>query len=163
MIMGYAIVKGRYHKGPKKNTRKCRCRKPVFDKPAPKAELTGNSVLDDNRDLIAALAQMNDADMRTFLENTTGPNPRGCVLAVDGGTPTARGANAACFPISAGSAGFPKGGRIVGVAPMGEPVRVPAGHGGVGTPVVGVKTEPKEEVIGFIVKKPNGEIVLRFK
>lgn len=149
--MGYAIVKGKYHKGPKKNKRRTRSATA-----ASKQQTTSrnDSVLNDNRDLIKALSEMDNASIATFVGATAGPNPTGCTLIVhggerSGGSRPSSGGMAYVASLGGGHGGgavaFPKGGRIVAVVPN-EPT-----------------TEPKEEIVGYIVRKPNGEMVLRFK
>lgn len=148
--MGYAIVKGKYHKGPKKNKRRTRSATTA----TPKTRSRTDSILDDNRDLIKALSEMDNASIATFVGSTAGPNPTGCTLVVHGGecrggSRPSSGGMAYVASLGGGHGGgavaFPKGGRIVAVVPN-EPT-----------------TEPKEEIVGYIVRKPNGEMVLRFK
>jgi hypothetical protein len=147
--MGYATVRGKYHKGPKKNTK--RRARSATARPTPRVSHT-DRVLEDNRDLIKALAGLNPTDLATFVKTTAGPNPTGCTLVVHGGEPSGRhsgGGMAYVASLGGGHGGtgatFPRGGSIVAVVPN-EPT-----------------TEPKEEIVGYIVRKPNGEMVLRFK
>ena len=148
--MGIGKPFGSYHKGAKKNTRKRKCNIPSFDNKPSQVRSHSDShtdrVLEDNRNLIAAL----------------GPNPRGVILTVRGGTPSHRGSESVSFPIGGGHCGdgFPRGGVIVGVAPMhtAQPQPQPQPK-----PQPSVKLAQGEEVVGFIIKKPNGEMVLRFK
>ena len=157
--MGIGKPFGSYHKGAKKNTRKRKCNVPQFDNKPSQVRSHTDRVLEDNRNLIAALAQLDGRSMATFIENTAGPNPRGVVLTVRGGTPTHRGSESVSFPIGGGHCGdgFPRGGVIVGVAPMhNKPQPQPQ-------PQPSVKLAQGEEIVGYIVKKANGEMVLRFK
>jgi hypothetical protein len=146
--MGYATVRGKYHKGPKKNTK--RRARSASVKPATRVSHT-DRVLDDNRDLIKALAGLNPTDLATFVNTTAGPNPTGCTLVVHGGEPSGHSGGGMAYVASLGGghcgtgAAFPRGGSIVAVVPN-EPT-----------------AEPKEEIVGYIVRKPNGEMVLRFK
>lgn len=163
--MGIGKPFGSYHKGAKKNTRKRKCNVPQFDKPTAPSQVRSHTdrVLEDNRNLIAALAQLDGRSMATFIENTAGPNPRGVVLTVRGGTPTHRGSESVSFPIGGGHCGdgFPRGGVIVGVAPMhNKPQPQPQPQP---QPKPSIKLAQGEEVVGYIVKKANGEMVLRFK
>ena len=149
--MGYAIVKGKYHKGPKKN--KKRTRSSTVAKPTAARSRT-DQVLEDNRDLIAALSGLNDADMATFVKSTAGPNPTGCTLVVHGGDRVSGGHGGLAYVAGLGGHGgtgasFPRGGRIVAVVPN--------------EPTEPTRNKPREEIVGYIVKKPNGEMVLRFK
>ena len=167
--MGYAVPKGHYHKGPKKDTRKRKYNKPTF-KPTNTAEAAKPIAASDEA-LIKVLAQMSDSDMTAFVQATAYPNPTDVVIV--------NGSNGRPKPIVidddddrqthsgmvyvAGIGGFGGG------APHHVPESTP--------PIVAVqtfkptavkvkveppKTEPKEKVIGEIVRKPNGEIVLRF-
>lgn len=162
--MGIGKPFGSYHKGAKKNTHKRKCNIPSFDKPTAPSQVRSHTdrVLEDNRNLIAALAQLDGRSMATFIENTAGPNPRGVVLTVRGGTPSHRGSESVSFPIGGGHCGdgFPRGGVIVGVAPMHKPQPQPQPQP---KPQPSVKLAQGEEIVGYIVKKPNGEMVLRFK
>lgn len=167
--MGYAVPKGHYHKGPKKDTRKRKFNKPTF-KPTNTAEAAKPIAASDEA-LVKLLAQMSDSDMTAFVQATAYPNPTDVVIV--------NGSNGRPKPIVlddddsrqthsgmvyvAGIGGFGGG------APHHVPESTP--------PIVAVqtfkptavkvkveppKTEPKEKVIGEIVRKPNGEIVLRF-
>ena len=146
--MGYAIVKGKYHQGPKKNKRRTRS---ATTAAKPQTRSRTDAVLDDNRDLIKALSEMDNASIATFVGATAGPNPTGCTLVVHGGDRGgSRPSGGMAYVASLGGHGggaatFPTGGRIVAVVPN-EPT-----------------AEPKEEIVGYIVRKPNGEMVLRFK
>lgn len=167
--MGYAIPKGNYHKGPKKTTRKRKCHKPTF-KPTEHATAPLSTLSATDGSLISVLTQMSDHDMTAFVTATTYPNPKDVVIV--------NGSNGRPKPIVladsdsrqthsgmvyvAGLGGFGGGSAphhaseskppIVAVQTF-KPTAVK-----VGTP----KTEQKEKVIGEIVRKPNGEIVLRF-
>lgn len=164
--MGIGKPFGSYHKGAKKNTRKRKCNIPSFDNKPSQVRSHSDShtdrVLEDNRNLIAALAQLDSRSMATFIENTAGPNPRGVILTVHGGTPSHRGSESVSFPIGGGHCGdgFPRGGIIVDVAPMhhSQPQPQPQPK-----PQPSVKLAQGEELVGYIIKKPNGEMVLRFK
>lgn len=161
--MGIGKPFGSYHKGAKKALRNRKCNVPHFDKPSQVRSHNASHtdrVLEDNRNLIAALAQLDSRSMATFIEHTAGPNPRGVILTVRGGSPSQRGTESVTFPIGGGHCGdgFPRGGVIVGVAPMPQPKPQPQPQ-----PQPSVKLAQGEEVVGFIIKKPNGEMVLRFK
>lgn len=164
--MGYATPKGHYHTGPKKDTRKRKFNKPTFPKTADAAKPMAAS----DEALIKVLAQMSDHDMTAFVTATAHPNPMDVVIV--------NGSNGRPKPIVlddsdsrqthsgmvyvAGIGGFGGG------APHHVPESTP--------PIVAVQTfkptavkvkveptkETGEKVIGNIVRKPNGEIVLRF-
>jgi len=163
--MGYAIPKGAYHKGPKKNTRKRKCHKPTAYATAPQSTLSAT-----DESLIRVLAQMSDHDMTAFVTATAHPNPKDVVIV--------NGSNGRPKPIVLADSDSRQthsgmvyvaglGGSGGGSAPHHVPESTP--------PIVAVqtfkptavkvgtpKTEQKEKVIGEIVRKPNGEIVLRF-
>lgn len=127
--MGYAIVKGKYHKGPKKNTRKRKFNKPTFGKPtdeevkvvpAAKPTVTSSVVSDDRR------PSGNCGGMGGF-------------IGLFGGLDLS---------------GF--GGRRPSAQPTAQPT--------VGKPTAQPTADTKGEVVvGYIVRKPNGELVIRFK
>ena len=154
--MGFAIIKGKYHKGPKKNARKRAVHKPTFaplKKPAVAVDTT-TKTLAENATLIKALSTMSGKDMARFIEATANPNPRGCVVAVPtsllgGGFGGLSGCDLSGLGRSRGRA------RVVDDEPI---VLVPSKTTAKEPP----KTETSEKVIGQIVRKPNGEIVLRF-
>ncbi len=142
--MGYATPKGKYHRGPKKTTRRTRSAtvKPTRSRT--------DAVLEGNKTLIKALSEMDNANIATFVGSTALPNPTGCTLVVHGGSssgnrPSGGMAYVASLGGRGGSDTFPSGGRIVAVVPH-KPAE-----------------EPKEEIVGYIVRKTNGEMVLRFK
>lgn len=153
--MGFAIIKGKYHKGPKKNARKRAVHKPTFaplKKPALVVDTT--KTLAENDKLIKALSTMSDKDMARFIEATANPNPRGCVVAVPtsllgGGFGGLGGCDLSGLGRSRGRARVVDDEPIV-LAPSKTTAKEPP------------KTETSEKVIGQIVRKPNGEIVLRF-
>lgn len=159
--MGYAKPNDKYFRGQKKG-RSRNNSIPTFDRPSQarpsqvrtsvRAQSHGD-ILDENKDFIRALSAMSAADMRTFETATAGPNPTGCILAVRSGTASNRRPTSVVVPIGGGCGSFPQGGVIVGVTPLST--KVPS------TPKPSA-TPKTEEVIGVIVRKPNGEIVLRF-
>jgi hypothetical protein len=168
MIMGYAVPKGHYHKGPKKDTRKRKFNKPTF-KPTNTAEAAKPMAASDDA-LIKVLAQMSDHDMTAFVTATAHPNPTDVVI-VNGsnGRPKpivlddtdSRQTHSGMVYVALG--GFGGGGATHHGAESAQPiVAVPTFK----PTAVKVKVEPTnetgEKVIGNIVRKPNGEIVLRF-
>lgn len=138
--MGYAIVKGKYHKGPKKNTRKRVARKPTFAQPT---DLEPKKVID----LGTAIAKALSTERDTRPVDTA---PRGGFCGGFGGFGGGFGGLEGC---DLSGLGRRRGGGCVD-----DPVPV--------TPSTPSKaptaTENTEKVIGQIVRKPNGEIVLRF-
>ena len=163
--MGYAIPLVPYHKGPKKNKRARKCHKPTFDKPTQSTALPPNDA-----SLVKLLAQMSDHDMQTFVEATTYPRPLDVLLV--------RGENGRPTPVVLADADSRQThSGMVYVAGLGfgggAPHHVPESE----PPIVSVQTfkptavkvnveppksETGEKVIGNIVRKPNGEIVLKF-
>lgn len=165
--MGYAIPKGHYHKGPKKDTRKRKFNKPTFPKTAEAAKPMAAS----DEALIKVLAQMSDHDMTAFVTATAYPNPRDVVIV--------NGSNGRPKPIVlddtdsrqthsgmvyvAGIGGVCGGAPHHGAESAQPIVAVPTFKPtAVKVNVESPKTETSEKVIGNIVRKPNGEIVLRF-
>lgn len=163
--MGYAEVKGSYHKGPKKNKRARKFNKPNYGTPQSSLSPTDEHV-------IKVLAQMGSADMSTFLEATTYPNPRDVVIV--------RGTNGRPRPVVLEDADERQthSGRVwVGIADFGlvgggschqpQPQPQPKPQPRVEAVTVKVnvppKTEIEGEIVGYLIKKPNGEIVVKFK
>ena len=163
--MGYAIPLVPYHKGPKKNKRARKCHKPTFDKPTQKVNQS-SALSPNDESLVRVLAQMSDRDMQTFVEATTYPRPLDVLLV--------RGENGRPTPVVLADADSRQThSGLVYVAGLevgggGAPHHVPEST----PPIVAVQTvkpnavkvEPTktETVIGNIVRKPNGEIVLKF-
>ena len=164
--MGYATPKGNYHKGPKKNTRKRKYNKPTFPKPAEAAKPMAAS----DEALIKVLAQMSDHDMTAFVTATAHPNPMDVVIV--------NGSNGRPKPIVlddtdsrqthsgmvyvAGIGGFGGGSAPHHVPESNPPIVAVQTFKPTAVKVEPPKTEQTEKVIGNIVRKPNGEIVLRF-
>jgi hypothetical protein len=172
MTMGFGTPKGAYSRGKKRYNRTSKYKKPTFKpietaKPSDVKHTTAVKPTDEA--LIKVLAQMSDHDMSTFVTATAFPKPTDVLIV--------RGNNGRPKPIVLDDdddrqthsgmvyvAGLGFGG---GSAPHHVPESTP--------PIVGVatikptavrvespKAEQKEKVIGEIVRKPNGEIVLRF-
>ena len=161
--MGYAKPKGKYHAGPKKVSRKRRFNKPTFPKPSETAKPMAAS----DEALIKVLTQMSDHDMTAFVTATAHPNPMDVVIV--------HGSNGRPKPIvldDTDSRQTHSGMVYLAGFGGGAPHHVPEST----PPIVAVQTfkptavkvkvEPTkdtgEKVIGNIVRKPNGEIVLRF-
>lgn len=160
--MGYAEVRGPYHKGPKKNKRARKFNKPNYG-------TQQSSLPPTDEHVIKVLAQMGSADMSTFLEATTYPNPRDVVIV--------RGTNGRPRPVVLEDADERQthSGRVwVGIADFGlvgggschqpqpQP-RVEAVKVKVNVPPVPPKEAIEGEIVGYLIKKPNGEIVVKFK
>lgn len=153
--MGYAIVKGKYHKGPKKNTRKRVARKPVFAQPTdlePKKVIDLDTAIGVGTAIVKALSTERDT-------RPVDTAPRGGFSGGDcGGFGGGFGGFGGGFGGLEGCdlSGLGRGRRSGGC--VDDPVPV--------TPSTPSKaptaTEASEKVIGQIVRKPNGEIVLRF-
>lgn len=163
--MGYATPKGSYSKGKKRYTRGGKYKKPTF-KPTNTAE-SAKPIAASDEALVKLLAQMSDSDMTAFVQATAYPNPTDVVIV--------NGSNGRPKPIVLDDtdsrqthSGMVYVCGIGGGAPHHVPESTP--------PIVAVQTfkptavkvnvEPtkteSEKVIGNIVRKPNGEIVLRF-
>lgn len=164
--MGYATPKGSYSKGKKRYTRGGKYKKPTF-KPTNTAESAKPMAASDEA-LIKVLAQMSDHDMTAFVTATAYPNPRDVVIV--------HGSNGRPKPIVLDDTDSRQthSGMVylAGFGGGSAPHHVPESN----PPIVAVQTfkptavkvnvEPtkteSEKVIGNIVRKPNGEIVLRF-
>jgi hypothetical protein len=139
--MGYAIVKGKYHKGPKKNTRKRVARKPVFAQPTdlePKKVIDLDTAIGVGTAIVKALSTERDT-------RPVDTAPRG---GFSGGFGGGFGGLEGC-DLSGLGRGRRSGGCVDDPVPV-TPSKAPTA------------TEASEKVIGQIVRKPNGEIVLRF-
>ena len=167
--MGFATPHGSYHKGPKKNTRKRKFHKPTFEPPKDTKKVSGLSATDEAA--IKVLAQMSDHDMTTFVQATAHPNPTDVVIV--------RGGNGKPKPIvlddsdarnthsgmvyMCGIGGFGGGSAPHHVPESNPPIVAVAA---IPTPKVVKPTKAVEtegEIVGYLVKKPNGEIVLKWK
>ena len=164
--MGFGTPKGSYTRGKKRYTRTSKYQKPTFKpietaKPSEVKQTTAVKPTDDA--IIKVLAQMSDHDMTAFVTATAHPNPKDVVIV--------NGSNGRPKPIVLDESDYRQThSGMVYVAGLGfgggAPHHVPEST----PPIVGVatikptavKAEPKEKVIGEIVRKPNGEIVLRF-
>lgn len=170
--MGFGTPKGSYTRGQKRYTRTSKYKKPTFKpietaKPFEVKQTTAVKATDES--LIKVLAQMNDHDMTAFVSATAFPKPTDVLIV--------RGTNGRPKPIVLDDdddrqthsgmvylAGF---GGLGGSAPHHVPESTPPIVGVATIKPTAVKVEPPkaetgEKVIGNIVRKPNGEIVLRF-
>ena len=162
--MGYAEVKGSYHKGPKKNKR---ARK--FNKPNYGTQQSSLSPTDEH--VIKVLAQMDSADMSTFVSATTYPNPRDVVIVRGtNGRPRpvvledadARQTHSGRVWIGIADFGLVGGGSCHQPQPKPQP-RVEAVNVKVNVQPIPPKESIEGEIVGYLIKKPNGEIVVKFK
>lgn len=162
--MGFGTPKGSYTRGKKRYTRTSKYQKPTFPKPSEVKHTTAVKPTDEA--LIKVLAQMSDHDMSTFVTATAYPKPTDVLIV--------RGSNGTPKPIVLDDddsrqthsgmvylAGF-GGGAPHHVPESNPPIVAVQTFKPTAVKVVPTKTEPKEKVIGEIVRKPNGEIVLRF-
>ena len=164
--MGYGTPKGSYTRGKKRYTRTSKYQKPTFKSSEVKHTM---AVKPTDDALIKVLAQMSDHDMTAFVTATAHPNPRDVVIV--------NGSNGRPKPIVLDEsdsrqthsgmvyvAGLGFGGGAPRHVPESEPPIVAVQT--IKPSAVKVPTKPKaeteEKVIGNIVRKPNGEIVLRF-
>ena len=163
--MGFGTPKGSYTRGKKRYNRTSgKYQKPTF-KPIETAKPT-TALKPTDEALIKVLAQMSDHDMGTFVTATAFPMPTDVLIV--------RGTNGRPRPIVLDDdddrqthsgmvyvAGF-GGSSVPHHVPECEPPIVAVQTFKPTAVKVPTKTEPKEKVIGEIVRKPNGEIVLRF-
>lgn len=134
--MGYAIVKGKYHKGPKKNTRKRKFNKPTFGKPTDEEVKVVTAV---KPTVVAAKPTVTNSVVSDDRRPSGNCGGMGGFIGLLGGLDLS---------------GF--GGR----RPSAQPTVQPA----VGKPTAQPTADTKGEVVvGYIVRKPNGELVIRFK
>lgn len=163
--MGFGTPKGSYTRGKKRYNRDGKkYKKPTF-KPSEVKQTTAVKPTDEA--LIKVLAQMSDHDMSTFVSATAYPKPTDVLIV--------RGSNGSPKPIVLDDdddrqthsgmvyvAGFGFGGAPHHVPESTPPIVGVAAIKPTAVKVVPTKTETSEKVIGNIVRKPNGEIVLRF-
>lgn len=163
--MGFGTPKGSYTRGKKRYTRTSKYQKPTFPKPTE----TAKPIAATDEALIKVLAQMSDHDMTAFVTATAHPNPMDVVIV--------HGSNGRPKPIVlddtdsrqthsgmvyvAGLGGF-GGGAPHHVPESTPPIVAVQTFKPTAVKVEPTKTETSEKVIGNIVRKPNGEIVLRF-
>ena len=141
--MGYATVRGHYHKGPKKNKKARRQSTP--SKPAPHDDRT-----------MEVLTELLSIGSRPT--QTARPMPSngdcGIVVVQSEGRGSCGG-----MAYTASLGGF--GGGVVGDAPMQTP-KPSAPKPTAPKPSTSVELAEGEMLVGFIIRKPNGEMVLKF-
>lgn len=152
--MGYATVRGNYHKGPKKDKRRRRNRNAQ-----PKPNTIDVLVVGGGR----KPTPPDDRTMEVLTEllsigcptQTTRPMPSNgdCGIVVVSEGRGSRGGMA----YTASLGGF--GGGVVGDTPM----QTPKPSAPKPTAPTSVELAEGETLVGFIIRKPNGEMVLKFK
>lgn len=162
--MGYANPKGRCHLGPKKKTRSRKFHKPICDEVK---QTSGLNPMDEAT--IKVLSQMDDAAMGEFVIATAHPNPKDVVIIKENGRVKPlvlddhdeRQTNRGRVYVGLGGVGL--GSRPTERHDDSETVVViPTRTARVETPKV-TAPQVEGEIVGYIIKKPNGELVLKLK
>jgi len=165
--MGYANPKGRCHVGPKKKTRSRKFHKPICD------EVKQTSGLNPMEEAtIKVLSQMDDAAMGEFVMATAHPNPKDVVIIKENG-------RVKPLVLDDHDERQTNRGRVyvgLGVGLGSRPterhddddretvVVIPTRTARVAAPKVTAPPPQTEgEIVGYIIKKPNGELVLKLK
>lgn len=166
--MGYANPKGRCHLGPKKKTRSRKFHKPICDEVK---QTSGLNPMDETT--IKVLSQMDDAAMGEFVMATAHPNPKDVVIIKENGRVKPlvlddhdeRQTNRGRVYVGLGGVGIGVGlgSRPTELHDDSETVVViPTRTARVETPKV-TAPQAEGEIVGYIIKKPNGELVLKLK
>lgn len=170
--MGFANPKGRYHVGPKKKTRSRKFHKPICDEVK---QTSGLNPMDEAT--IKVLSQMDDTAMGEFVMATAHPNPKDVVIIKENGRVKPlvlddndeRQTNRGRVYVGLGGVGIGVG---LGSRPTERHddddretvVVIPTRTARVATPTPKVTAPQTEgEIVGYIIKKPNGELVLKLK
>lgn len=170
--MGFANPKGRYHVGPKKKTRSRKFHKPICDEVK---QTSGLNPMDEAT--IKVLSQMDDTAMGEFVMATAHPNPKDVVIIKENGRVKPlvlddndeRQTNRGRVYVGIGGVGIGVG---LGSRPTERHddddretvVVIPTRTARVATPTPKVTAPQTEgEIVGYIIKKPNGELVLKLK
>lgn len=174
--MGFANPKGRYHVGPKKKTRSRKFHKPICDEVK---QTSGLNPMDEAT--IKVLSQMDDTAMGEFVMATAHPNPKDVVIIKENGRVKPlvlddndeRQTNRGRVYVGIGGVGIGVG---LGSRPTERHddddretvVVIPTRTARVAVPTPKVTAPPKMtetegEIVGYIIKKPNGELVLKLK
>ena len=174
--MGYANPKGRCHVGPKKKTRSRKFHKPICDEVK---QTSGLNPMDEAT--VKVLSQMDNTAMGEFVMATARPNPKDVVIIKENGRVKPlvlddndeRQTNRGRVYVGLGL-----GGVGIGVGLGSRPterhddddretvVVIPTRTARVAAPTPTPKvTAPQTEgeIVGYIIKKPNGELVLKLK
>lgn len=172
--MGFANPKGRYHVGPKKKTRSRKFHKPICDEVK---QTSGLNPMDEAT--IKVLSQMDDTAMGEFVMATAHPNPKDVVIIKENGRVKPlvlddndeRQTNRGRVYVGIGGVGIGVG---LGSRPTERHddddhetvVVIPTRTARVAAPTPKVTAPPPQtegEIVGYIIKKPNGELVLKLK
>lgn len=150
--MGYATVRGNYHKGPKKNKKARRQSTP--NKPNINVLVVGGGSKPTPHDdrTVEVLTELLTTARPTQTARPM-PSSGGCgIVVVQSEGRGSRGGMA----YTASLGGF--GGGVVGDTPM----QTPKPSAPKPTAPMSVELAEGEQVVGFIIRKPNGEMVLKF-
>ena len=152
--MGYATVRGHYHKGPKKTKHRNR-------NAQPKPNTIGVLVVGGG----SKPTPHDDRTMEVLSELLTRPTQTARPMPSNGGCgivvvqSEGRGSSGMAYTASLG--GF--GGGVVGDAPMQTPKpTAPKPTAPKPSAPTSVELAEGETLVGFIIRKPNGEMVLKF-
>lgn len=168
--MGYANPKGRYHVGPKKKTRSRKFHKPICDEVK---QTSGLNPMDEAT--IKVISQMDDAAMGEFVMATAHPNPKDVVIIKENGRVKPlvlddndeRQTNRGRVYVGIGGVGIGVGLGSRQTERHDDDahetvVVIPTRTARVATPKV-TAPQTEGEIVGYIIKKPNGELVLKLK
>ena len=157
--MGYAKVNGPYHKGPKKSKKARRQSTP--NKPSVNVLVVGGGSKPTPHDdrTMEVLTELLSIGSRPTQTARPMPSNGGCGVVVV--QSEGRGSSGMAYTASLGGfgGGF-GGGRCGGVEPpkpTAQPTAAPKP-----TAPMSVELAEGEQVVGFIIRKPNGEMVLKF-
>lgn len=155
--MGYATVRGHYHKGPKKS-KKARSQS-TPNKPSINVLVVGGGSKptphdDRTMDVLTELLSIGGRPTQTARPMPSNGDCGIVVVQSEG-----RGSSGMAYTASLG--GF--GGGVVGDAPMQTPKpSAPKPTAPKPTAPTSVELAEGETLVGFIIRKPNGEMVLKF-
>lgn len=155
--MGYATVRGHYHKGPKKSKKARRQSTP--NKPSVNVLVVGGGSKPTPHDdrTMEVLTELLSIGSRPTQTARPMPSNGGCGVVVV--QSEGRGSSGMAYTASLG--GF--GGGVVGDAPMQTPKpSAPKPTAPKPTAPTSVELAEGETLVGFIIRKPNGEMVLKF-
>lgn len=152
--MGYATVRGNYHKGPKKDKRRRRNRNAQPKTNTIDVLVVGGGCKPSPHDdrTVEVLTELL-SNARPTQTARPMPSNGGCgIVVVQSEDRGSRGGMA----YTASLGGF--GGGVVGDTPMQTPKPTAPKP----TAPMSVELAEGEQVVGFIIRKPNGEMVLKF-
>jgi len=156
--MGYATVRGHYHKGPKKNKH---CNRNAQPKPNTIGVLVvggGSKPTPHDDRTMEVLSELLSIGSRPTQTARPMPSNGDCgIVVVQSEGRGSRGGMA----YTASLGGF--GGGVVGDAPMQTPKpTAPKPSAPKPSAPTSVELAEGETLVGFIIRKPNGEMVLKF-